>query len=171
LRTGRAFLAIAIPDTLIVLGLAIEFLAIGRVIVAENEARSLSEQETAAAKERAAVAEQKANEARLELAKFRQPWGLSKEQWTRLRQKLIPFGQIDFEIAAQGNDPLAGSFADEIEQNLQAIGWRQLDWKDGVLVTKRLGMPVRGIISASGFHIFFRENLPWAGPAERSRRA
>jgi hypothetical protein len=87
----------------------------GDAIVAEAEAR-------------AAEANFKAQESALELAKFRAPRALSREQTERVAEKIRPFAGIQFAGARNPGNPEFESFLRAIEIALQLAQWTEIDW-------------------------------------------
>jgi hypothetical protein len=83
----------------------------------------------AGANERAAEANQKAQEAILELAKFKAPRVLTEEQRGRIVDKLKQFSGTEYDIMIIDSEPEILSLVSAIEIVLSTAGWTELDWK------------------------------------------
>lgn len=75
------FWAVIIPDVLIAIGLAIEFRAIGQVIIAEGDVRVISDRDVAEAKKASALAMERAAIADMEAARIK-----AEASWRRLSE-------------------------------------------------------------------------------------
>jgi hypothetical protein len=111
----------AIADSLVAVGVVIE-IKLGQMAgLRQNELKRRSDIIVGAANVRAAEANQKAEEAALELAKFRAPRTFDQEQAERIVEKLAPFAGTPFEIAV---DPVVEPFfASQIAKILEVAGW------------------------------------------------
>jgi hypothetical protein len=83
----------------------------------------------AGANERAAEATQKAQEASLELAKFKAPRVLTEEQRGRIVDKLKQFSGTEYDIAISDSEPEILSLVFAMELVLSTAGWTELDWQ------------------------------------------
>lgn len=90
-----------------------------------NLAKELSDKGLLIARvnERAAQAEARAAEARLELAKFKAPRTLTDEQQELIAEKLKPFSGTVFEVHTYPNDAEPSGLAKNIEDAVVSAGW------------------------------------------------
>jgi hypothetical protein len=133
-----------IAAAIVVVGVALEFaegwlsdpwrkivddakeLQIAQLTKAGDEARAA----IAGANERAAEANQKAQEASLELAKFKAPRVLNEEQRGRIVDKLKPqFSGTEYDITIIDSEPEILNLVFAIELVLSTAEWTELDWK------------------------------------------
>jgi hypothetical protein len=98
-----------------------------RLATLANEATS-ARAAIAEANARAAQGNQKAQEASLELAKFKAPRELTQEQREQIVGELKQFPGTEYDIAISSIDPEILGFVDIIEPILLAAGWVPLDW-------------------------------------------
>ena len=125
--------------------------------------------EIASANERASLAEQRAAEANLELAKFRAPRTLTIEQQTTISEKLRAFAGIRFDATVIRDDPETMHLLDIITPVLEAAGWKQVGWDNNYLVLKRPGKPDVGEWAAQNVIIAVPHDLiPQLWPAAES---
>jgi hypothetical protein len=121
----------------IAMGAAKEYFANERL--SANEAateRAKAEAEVAkegAAKatERAAEADARAAQARLELAKFRAPRTLTREQRIQISTRLLAFRGVKFDGGISGPDPEILTLFAEIGSAAKEAGWIFVDWEGG----------------------------------------
>jgi hypothetical protein len=125
-----------------------------------NETARLTKESTdaraaiAGANERAAEATKKAQEASLELAKFKAPRALTQEQRGRIADKLKQFSGTEYDIAISENDPEILDFVSLVEIVLSTAEWTELDWKgtgEGLIRGRgkpiiRLGASVKNVV-------------------------
>jgi hypothetical protein len=118
------FLAAISANSLIGLGLVIEYFVIARTIVASGEAKRLSDEKIAAANARAA-------EAQLELAKLEKkitPRVITDEHAQAIIDKIKPFFETPFSIEA---DPAAEyAFITRLIAVLQRAHWKWVGYPD-----------------------------------------
>ena len=118
-----------VADCLIALGVYCE-IHFGRKASTGNvELRRRSEERVAEANARAAAANQKAQEAILELARFKAPRVLTQEQRGRIVEKLKRFSDTEYDIAISDSDPEILSFVFTVELVLSSAGWVELNWQ------------------------------------------
>ena len=96
----------------------------------------------AEANARAAEATQKAEEASLELAKYRAPRTLTREQRGRIVDKVKQFSGTEYDIALSDSDPEILGFVSLIELTLSTAGWIGVDWKGKGEALIRQGRPL-----------------------------
>jgi hypothetical protein len=146
-----------VANVLIAIGLIVEYIVILRAIVATGESNRQSDQKVADANARAQEANLKANEAVLELARFRAPRSLFTEQVYRIADKMKEFSPIEFDASINPGDPEFKLCLSFIEWALRLAGWKQQSW-DGTGSENRdlLGLPAIGLGgSVSNVAIFF----------------
>jgi hypothetical protein len=80
------------------------------------------------AEARASIANQKAQEAILELEKFRAERILTGQQMARIAEKLKQFAGTEYDMALHSNDPELMGFLYFIETTLLKGGWKALSW-------------------------------------------
>jgi hypothetical protein len=102
------------------------------------------------AQERAKVAEQKAAEANLALAKFKAPRVLSSEQQRHIAGKLKQFAGTEFDagVGPKG-DPEPIYLARTIGSALGAAGWKFIAWTGGTETYSEPPMPPIGLTSVT----------------------
>lgn len=93
-----------------------------------HRAREAGDAIVAEAEARAAEANLKAREAGLELAKFRAPRSLNREQTERIAGKIKPFAGTSFAGARNPGNPEFESCLRDIEIALHMAGWKEVDW-------------------------------------------
>jgi hypothetical protein len=91
-----------------------------------HKARIASDNQLATYEARTAEANQKAQEATLELAKYRAPRVLTQEQMYRIAEKLKGYRGIQFAGATSGRDPEFLTFLQFIENSLMLANWQQI---------------------------------------------
>lgn len=101
---------------------------------------------------RIAEATARANEAALELAKYKAPRSLTSEQAARVTAAMGQFAGMQFDGAIGPlNDPEPMVFFDQVAKSLAAAGWQQVHWKSAL--TMRLprtnGTPDLGGVSVT----------------------
>lgn len=110
---------------------------------------------------RIAEANERANTASLELAKFKSPRSLSAEQISLLVSAMGKFGNIQFDGAVGPvNDPEPMVFFDQIAKGLSAAGWRQIAWQapNIMILTRSNGTPNLGGVSVTNVIIDIHPN-------------
>jgi hypothetical protein len=125
-------------NALIGVGLAVEYIVIGKTIIASGEAKRESDAGVAAAEARAAEADRKAAEANLELAKFRAPRDLSQEQIARVADSVRPFAGVQYDFAISATDAEVLVFIDHVERALNDAGWNGINWQGHGQIIQRL---------------------------------
>jgi hypothetical protein len=152
-RSDKSFIenwAPVLADCLIALGVYCEIHFGRRVKTAAEELQRLSDEKIAEAEARASEANQKAQEAILELAKFRAPRALTGEQMMRIAEKLNQFSGTEYDVALHSNDPELLGFLFFIEFTLLRAGWKALAWPAPVaMVTTARGLQVAVGISVT----------------------
>jgi hypothetical protein len=93
--------------------------------IAESD---VAKRDAAAATERAALAEQRAAEANLELARLKTPRSLSPDQQRRVASKLRPFAPTRFDVSVIVGDPEAIALLVQIAATLETAGWVWIEW-------------------------------------------
>ena len=93
-----------------------------------QKARIAGDKQLAQLEARAAEANQKAQEAALELATFRQSRMLTPEEIGRIAEKLKPYAGTHFIGATAGRDPEFIAYLQSIESALVLANWQALDW-------------------------------------------
>jgi hypothetical protein len=159
IRFSREFwelLGAIAANSLIGIGLIVEYIVIGMTIVASGEAKRLSDEkiaesnrQAAEANQKASEANQKAQEAILELAKFRAPRRLTGQQMVRTAEKLKQFSGTEYDVALQSNDPELMEFLYFIEFTLLKAGWKAISWAAPVAVVTTS----RGLQAAVGISV------------------
>ena len=99
-----------------------------RIVSLELETAKANE-EISKANKVAALATQKANEAALELEKFKAPRVLSPEQIDRIAEKLKQFSGVPYEVATATRDPEFDMCISFIETALGKAGWIGIGWR------------------------------------------
>jgi hypothetical protein len=94
-----------IADSLVALGVAGEVLFSRMGSARQRELQRRSDEKVAEAEARASEANQRAQEAILELAKFRAPRILTGRQIRQIAEKLKQFSGTEYDVALQSNDP------------------------------------------------------------------
>jgi hypothetical protein len=137
---------------------ALIWLGVWGELIFEKRAREAGDGIVAEANARAAEANQKAQEAILELARFKAPRELTQEQRGRIVDKLKPFSGTEYDIAISDADPEILNFVFIIELVLSTAGWTEIDWqgngegfiREGMLII-RLGVSVTNVMI--GVHV------------------
>jgi hypothetical protein len=129
---GKRTVAEMFATALIVFGVA------GEVWFA-NRARMAGDKQLAQFRMRTAEANQTAQEAILELARFREPRTFTNEQMYRIAEKLKPYAGIQFAGATTGRDPEHRDFLQYIEVALMLAGWKEIDWNTSVSIGRSSG--------------------------------
>jgi hypothetical protein len=140
---------------LVVLGIAIEL--VGTIGIFATSLRIETEHrseiadlnsETARVNERAANAERDADNARLELAKFKAPRTLNFEQQERITDALKPFARTPFSFCVLP-EPEPGNLMQQIASALGAAGWSWKPWVSNTgLAFQVPGEPGAGVINS-----------------------
>jgi hypothetical protein len=148
---GTKTLAEMAAVTLIVLGVW------GEVFFG-NRARIAADGQLEEYRARTAEANQRAQEATLELAKYRAPRRFTQEQLYRIAEKLKPFAAsgMQYACASVGMDPEHIGFLQAIEAMLLVADWREIDWQWSSGVARGAGRTTIGTdISVSNVFITF----------------
>jgi len=133
----------------------IEKMEFDKKLRASNLEIEVARASAAEANKIAAEATERANNAALELAKYRAPRRIAESQIEKLASKLLAFGGIEFEIGVPNGNREAEILAEQIERVLLAAAWKPVDWKGGVLLMGRGDRNKWGYISANGIVILF----------------
>jgi hypothetical protein len=145
-----------VANAAIGIGLIVEYVVIGRAIVATREAEAESNQKVAEAEARASEANQKAQEAALELAKFRSPRTFTRDQMYRVAEMVKPYAGMQFAGATTGRDPEYLGFLQFIEMALKLADWQEIDWHTSPGVTRSVGRTTIGTtVSVSNVLVTF----------------
>jgi len=138
-----------LANALVVLGVAgeIQFSRMG--FRRDQELKRRSDKVVAEANARAAMAEQRAADANLELARMKAPRSLSAEQQGRMVVKLAAYTDTPFNIGTILNDTEVFRFEAQLETVLASANRQQINWIGGDVVLNRPGKPVIGLISAT----------------------
>ncbi len=98
-----------------------------------------------------AEANQRADEAKVELAKFKAPRTLTAEQQARIASSLRQFPQTTFDVAtSNAKEPI--NLVAKIEETLETVGWKELDWS-ATTVIERAEKPKLGLAVETGVTI------------------
>lgn len=121
---------------------------------AATRLQQISDEKVATAEARAAEADQKAQEAILELARLKARRDLTQKQRGRVVDKLKKFSGTEYDISINSIDPEILNFVFIVELILSTAGWTELGWQGplGVQVLTREGQPSIAI-SASVTHV------------------
>jgi hypothetical protein len=101
-----------------------------------NKARTAGDKQLAQFEARAAEANQKAQEAALELTKFRTPRQLDREQIDRVANTLREFTGVQFAGARNPGNPEFERCLRDFEVTLQMAGWSQIGWHTSSGITR-----------------------------------
>jgi hypothetical protein len=155
-------------------GIVAVFLIVGGVwgeVFFNDRARKAGDQQLAQYEARTAEANQKAQEAALELAKFRAPRLLSREQMDRISDKVSQFAPLMFDANVTPGNPEFRDCLRHIELALKNAGWAQIDWIGSGEIGNRqsIGLPSFGMTASVrniliGF--LFEETSKYVSPAE-----
>jgi hypothetical protein len=121
---------------------ALIWLGVWGELLFEKRAREAGGGIVAEANARAAEANQRAQEAILELAELRAPRELTPEQRGRIVDELKLFSGAEYDIALSNDDPEILNFVFIIELVLSTTGWMELDWQGNGEGFIREGMPI-----------------------------
>lgn len=143
LETG----ALIIANLIIAAGVGLEIHFGHRVGAASMDLQRISDEKIAEAEARAAEANQKAQEASLELARFRAPRMLTREQMDRVSDQVKEFAPLIFDAAVNPGDPEFRGCLRFIELVLGKAGWTQIDWVGSGEIGNRksIGLPNFGL--------------------------
>ncbi len=138
-------------NALIGIGLIVEYFVIGRAIIATGKAKQLSDQQVAEANARAEEANQKAQEAALELARLTTPRVISEEQKQAIIEAISPFTGTPFILLMQP-EPEPMALMEQVSDLLVVAGW---DWLSSpqMIAFMRPGKPNVGMITGIGIRI------------------
>jgi|SRR5271166_3543288 len=75
-----------------------------------------------------ADADARALEAQAQLAKFKAPRSMKRDQQTRIAEKISAFKGTRFDIAVIPGDPEAATFLGQVSATLQSAGWEWIEW-------------------------------------------
>jgi hypothetical protein len=148
----------SLANSLVAIGVAFEIIFSRIAGLRQNELKRRSDERVAAANARAEEANQKAQEAALDLAKYRTPRYLTHEQLYRIAEKLKPFGEsmMQYACASVGLDPEHITFLQFIEAALLIANWREIDWQWSLGTTRGAGRTTIGTgVSVSNVFITF----------------
>jgi hypothetical protein len=123
-----------------------------------HKARIAGDEQLSKYEARTAEANQRAQEAALELEKFRQPRSLTPAARARVADKIDKFRPLKFSAAVNPGDPEFVQCLRHIELALQEAGWAQVDWEGDGLGADRssVGLPMIGLNgSVRNVGIFF----------------
>jgi hypothetical protein len=109
-----------------------------------HRAREAGDAIVAEAEARAAEATQKAQEAALQLATFRAPRSLNREQTERIAGKMKAFTGTQFAGARSPGNPEFESCLRDIEVALQMAGWTEIDWHVSTARSRAAGLTAIG---------------------------
>ena len=124
-----------------------------------NKARVAGDKQLAQYEARTAEANQRAQEAALELARYRQPRVFTRDQMYRIAEKLKPFAGMQFAGATVGRDPEILGFLQHIETTLTLAEWREIDWHSSQGITRSAGRTTIGTnVSVSNVLVTFPLN-------------
>ena len=124
-----------------------------------GKARVAGDKQLAQYEARTAEANQKAQEAALELARYRQPRIFTQEQLYRIAEKLKPYAGMQYAGATVGRDPEILGLLQFIETALMLADWREIDWQLSGGATRAAGRTVIGTdVSVSNMLITFPIN-------------
>jgi hypothetical protein len=137
-----------VADALVALGVAAEILFAAKARSKAEALQRLSDEKVSEANARAAEANQKAQEAILELAELRAPRALTPEQRGRIVDKLKPFSGTEYDIAVNSIDPEVLNFVFIVELILSTAGLTELNWQ-GPLTAQVLTREGRPFINLS----------------------
>ncbi len=98
------------------------------IVVSSNVKEDHLRREIADANERAAEADARAAEAKLELEKFRKPRLPTTGQLASITEKLKPFAGTEFDTGFSPGDREQQDFLWILEPAIMAAGWTQVDW-------------------------------------------
>lgn len=112
-----------IADALIGIGLAVEYIVILRAVVASWEATRLSDEKIAESNRQAAEADQKAQEAILELARFKASRVFDPN---KIAEKMKVFPNVKYSVAVSITDPEYLMLIALIEAALEKAGWSEM---------------------------------------------
>ena len=90
-----------------------------------------------------------AAEAESNLAKFRAPRTLTKQQQERVVSMLMSFAGTQFDVGSVQGDAESAECMILLETLLQAAGWREVDWVGGDIVMTREGKPTTGLVTTT----------------------
>lgn len=128
-----------------------------RVATVSKRLQQISDEKVAEATARASEANQKAQEAILELAKFRASRTLTGQQMVRAAGKLKQFSGTEYDMALHSNDPELTGFLCFIETALLKAGWKALSWPAAAMFITPRGIQVAVGISVTnivvGMHL------------------
>jgi hypothetical protein len=138
-----------------------------------NRARIAGDKQMAQYRARAAEADQKAQEAALELARLTTPRIIPLGQHKEIADSLRAFAGTRFDTAVALSDDEALTILEMIEAIVRAADWVQIDWREVPtipgsmpIVLNRPGLPSIGNASIPGILIQFESDMQAAlGPA------
>ena len=114
---------------------------------------------------RAALANEQAEQARLELAKLRQPRTIPPEHRQEIMDELARHKGQEYELAGAGLDPETMSFLTELAAMLTAVGWERINSQAGGISASISGVLIgTPVVADVGVTV-----LAWqTGPDERN---
>lgn len=108
-----------------------ERISVNEKATAQATAESdIAKRDAAMTAERAALAEQRAAEANLELAKLKTPRFLTIDALQHISEQMKPFASVPFTMGVF-NDPEAIDLMIQIDSALVTDGWQETEWKSG----------------------------------------
>ena len=146
----------SLANSLVAIGVGHEIIFSRMAGLRQNELKRRSDELVAVANARAEEANQKAQEAALELARYRQPRSFTRDQLYRIAEKLKPYAGMQFAGATVGRDPEILAFLQYIEAALTLADWREIDWHVSQGITRSAGRTTIGTnISVSNVLVTF----------------
>jgi hypothetical protein len=146
----------SLANSLVAIGVALEIIFSRMAGLRQNELKRRSDERVSAANVRAEEANQKAQEAALELAKYRAPREFTRDQMYAIAEKLKPFAGMQYAGATVGRDPEYLKFLQFIEAALMLANWQEIDWHISSGITRSAGRTTIGTaVSVSNVLITF----------------
>jgi hypothetical protein len=140
------FFEVVIPDGLIAVGLIIEYVALGRAIVASGQAKALSDEKVAEANARAEEANRIAEGERLARLKLEKEMAWRTlgvgEYLNNFITLIRPFARRQCTFVTYQDDPEARAFASELTRALVIAGWQIIPSKGFLAFAIELGVTV-----------------------------
>jgi hypothetical protein len=138
----------SLANSLVAIGVAFEIIFSRMAGLRQNELKRRSDERVAAANARAEEANQKAQEAALELAKLTTPRAISAEHASAITDAISPFAGTPFILLIQP-EPEPLSLMNQICDALVAAGWNWLG-SGHLIAFNRPGKPSVGMMTGSG---------------------
>jgi len=141
----------SLANSLVAIGVALE-IKLGQMAgLRQSELKRRSDERVGVANVRAEEANQKAQEAALELARLITPRTISAEQKAQIVEAIRPFANTPFDFSLMP-DPEPLALMNELEEVLTGSGWNWLPVMQ-IIVFGRPGMPNVGMHTGTGIHI------------------